>query len=474
MPRPGPPPPLPCILTWYDPALGGTNSASGRPDPHSKTASGEPYDATLFTCAAPPTFAFGTIITFFYGNTSCTVKVNDRGGAIQGAHFDLSRAAAESLRIVQAGLVHASYQIRSIGTPTSGPGNPTGGRHPGGTAGAGGTGILANDLGNFYVGDPTNPHEDFWTAINRISQERYWYFFSDGETVYLADGPDLMRQTPAAHVDRIANLDHITHLDFIFDNTAWTYTATHKRRRRTVRRTTLAKITSPVEGTLNLVCAIDEVRAGDVLVTSSTGPGDGAWLVGSCRRSVFEVTSEITLNQALTPFTEAQLTTGLAMINPKNTAPFSSKGTGPPSVQSMLSAADSASTSGIGYSNSVQTTGLLAGFRSDCSGFVSWVLDQGGMNTRDATTVTLPTAPGMSSGVGKFVTLWNRPLPGQSGHVIIDITGNWFESGGRSQGGPHKMSNPDVLAELGVSSFGQLNSGHTTPNGFSPLHPTGA
>ena len=54
----------PCLLTWYDPALGGTNSASGKPDPHSATASGEPYDPNKDTCAAPESYPFGTMLTF--------------------------------------------------------------------------------------------------------------------------------------------------------------------------------------------------------------------------------------------------------------------------------------------------------------------------------------------------------------------------------------------------------------------------
>lgn len=189
---------------------------------------------------------------------------------------------------------------------------------PGGTAGAGGTGTLLNDSSGFTVGDPTNPDEDFWTAMNRIAQERYWYLFSDGETLYLADGPDLMKQTPALDIDRVANAANINHMDFTWDNTAWTYSATHKRRKHTQRRTQLAKITSPVEAQLDYICAIDEVRAGDVANMSSCGPGDGQWLAGDVRRSVFEVFSEINLVVALTPLTEGALNP--AGVNPNNTS----------------------------------------------------------------------------------------------------------------------------------------------------------
>jgi hypothetical protein len=88
-----------CVLTWYDPALGGINSGDGSKDPHHKTASGEPYDPSAHTCAAPPSYAFGTMIEFAFGGKKITCRVNDRGGAIQGNHFDLSRSAGTYLGI---------------------------------------------------------------------------------------------------------------------------------------------------------------------------------------------------------------------------------------------------------------------------------------------------------------------------------------------------------------------------------------
>lgn len=103
-----------CVLTWYDPALGGTNSGTGVPDPHAATASGEPYDASKYTCAAPPAYAFGTVLTFRYNGKEVACRVNDRGGAIQGSHFDLSRAAANALGILGAGRVAGSFQVGKV------------------------------------------------------------------------------------------------------------------------------------------------------------------------------------------------------------------------------------------------------------------------------------------------------------------------------------------------------------------------
>jgi hypothetical protein len=98
---------------------------------------------------------------------------------------------------------------------------------------------------------------------------------------------------------------------------------------------------------------------------------------------------------------------------------------------------------------------------TDCSGFVSWVLDQVDPGFGTQTTVTLPDQPGVQPGVGRYVTMWDRPLPGNAGHVIIDILGTWFESGGNSSynpaGGISPMSETQAVGEL-------------TGGGFQPYH----
>lgn len=101
---------------------------------------------------------------------------------------------------------------------------------------------------------------------------------------------------------------------------------------------------------------------------------------------------------------------------------------------------------------------------TDCSGFVSWVLDQVDPGFGNQTTVTLPDQPGILPGVGQHVTMWDRPLPGDQGHVIINILGTWFESGGNSAynpaGGISPMSEAQAVGEL-------------TGGGFLPYHLAG-
>lgn len=108
-----------------------------------------------------------------------------------------------------------------------------------------------------------------------------------------------------------------------------------------------------------------------------------------------------------------------------------------------------------------QTAAELRRAGTDCSGFVSWVLNQVDPGFGTQTTVTLPDQPGILPGVGQYVTMWDRPLPGNQGHVIINILGTWFESGGNSAynpaGGISPMSEAQAVGEL-------------TGGGFLPYH----
>lgn len=137
---------------------------------------------------------------------------------------------------------------------------------------------------------------------------------------------------------------------------------------------------------------------------------------------------------------------------------------GPAAAELLLVSAKAAAAANIPYSSSVQAGGLLAGFRSDCSGFVSWLLSRVYPNFGDQTTVTIPENPNIAPGEGRFVTLWNRPEPGQAGHVIVEILNQWFESGGgnnpNSGGGPAAITPAQAMSEL-------------AGGGFDPLHPQG-
>jgi hypothetical protein len=61
----------------------------------------------------------------------------------------------------------------------------------------------------------------------------------------------------------------------------------------------------------------------------------------------------------------------------------------------------------------------------------------------------MPSQPGIASGPGKFVTIFDRALPGENGHVIIEINGQFYESGGMhgawgGGGGVQKIATPSA------------------------------
>ena len=83
-----------------------------------KTASGVPYDKGALT-AAHRTLPFGTIVevTNLANRRSVRVEVNDRGPFGDGARvIDLSRAAAERIDMVGAGVVEVRIVV--VGSPS--------------------------------------------------------------------------------------------------------------------------------------------------------------------------------------------------------------------------------------------------------------------------------------------------------------------------------------------------------------------
>ena len=97
---------------------------------------------------------------------------------------------------------------------------------------------------------------------------------------------------------------------------------------------------------------------------------------------------------------------------------------------------------------------------TDCSGFVSYLMGPNGTGdwSQSYATPGIPTAPGIEAGNGSYVTIWNNPNPGNSGHVWIEVLGQYFESSGG--GGVHQMD-PSEVNEY-------LNSGQ-----YQPFHPAG-
>jgi len=112
-PRPGP---VPAPVATREPPVSGAREpfehgkASYYADSLAghKTASGERYDPRAFT-AAHRTLPFGTwIVVSRSDGRSVKVRVNDRGPFAKGRVVDLSRAAAEAIGMIRAGVVEVS------------------------------------------------------------------------------------------------------------------------------------------------------------------------------------------------------------------------------------------------------------------------------------------------------------------------------------------------------------------------------
>jgi soluble lytic murein transglycosylase-like protein len=95
----------------------------------------------------------------------------------------------------------------------------------------------------------------------------------------------------------------------------------------------------------------------------------------------------------------------------------------------------------------------------DCSGFVSTVLHAAGYLEVPVTTQTLPSQPGILTGPGRYVTIFDRTNGGaaDADHVIIDINGQWWESGGSSgAGGAASVHRIAAVSAAYLLSFNEI------------------
>lgn len=196
---------------------------------------------------------------------------------------------------------------------------------PGGAAGTSSSGNPTGGTGTSPQGITEQPfvidaNTDYWSGCSQLAQQAQLYFFADGETVYLLDGPNMVAQEPACVIDasqlrsgsrvggaRRFGRDSIVSLDANFDNTAYEWTSTHKRRGVTQGKSPLARVQSPTEVQVGLICPIDYIRAGDTVYLAGLGPMDGIWVVGDVTRSVFQAYSTLTLVPAMAPIPEYEV-----------------------------------------------------------------------------------------------------------------------------------------------------------------------
>ena len=125
-------------------------------------------------------------------------------------------------------------------------------------------------------------------------------------------------------------------------------------------------------------------------------------------------------------------------------------------IEDMIRAAD-----GLLGTPYVYGGGHGAGGGLDCSGFVSAVLRSGGYLNGAVTTEGFASQPGITSGPGQYVTIYDRTGCGPNEHVLININGRFYESGGGSASGGAPFVHQFTPSASYLSSFNAV------------LHPTG-
>jgi cell wall-associated NlpC family hydrolase len=185
-------------------------------------------------------------------------------------------------------------------------------------------------------------------------------------------------------------------------------------------------------GSTDSASALNSALSPDSLMASAIGDTSGT--------STGSLTPDISALLPSTSTSPLGLTTGTTLGG-------ATTGNAPAQVQAMTNMANSLVGKPYVYGGGHSGWGPQAGY--DCSGFVSAVLHAGGYLSQPVDTVTLPQQAGMESGPGQYVTVYDRALPGESGHVIIEINGQFYESGGShgswgGGGGVEKIATPSA------------------------------
>ena len=203
------------------------------------------------------------------------------------------------------------------------------------------------------------------------------------------------------------------------------------------------------------------VAAGDLASASGTG---GTLTLAELTNGLATVTpsqiAQLTSQDLVNAVPELEAAfTGSAV---QTTAVMVPAGSGPVGAQRMLAAARAVIGSQYNQGNHdavSDSPATIMQLGTDCSGFVSYLMGPNGAGLWSQTYVTntMSTAPNLELGTGTaghYVTIYNNPLPGNSGHVFIDIDGQWFEDAGGV--GVHQMDASEVQAYFATGLYTQI------------------
>ncbi len=204
-----------------------------------------------------------------------------------------------------------------------------------------------------------------------------------------------------------------------------------------------------VVGRIDQILQLQQQVLNPATLAASTA-GSTAGTTGASFSSGTATTS--TASTASTDFASqlasAQAAAGTTASTASGVVPTTTSGgasVGDPRVDAMVNEANSLVGKPYVYGGGHSGWGTQSGY--DCSGFVSAVLHAGGYLSSPVDTTALPSQAGMASGPGQYVTVYDRALSGQNGHVIIEINGQFYESGGMhgswgGGGGVEKINRP--------------------------------
>jgi cell wall-associated NlpC family hydrolase len=324
-----------------------------------------------------------------------------------------------------------------------------------------------SDVGQLARGTTDNPNEDSWECITRLSQQVTWYAFTNGNSLFYIDGPDMAKQRPALHVEvpanKVTRANGKTEEDVIqtaltcnVDNTTFEFRKSHKSKGKAQRKSKTSKPSTPAEIRMNLVCGVQDFRAGDCFEYRKSGPCNGRWIVAqTIRNCLKDIFTQFVLQPPIEPLPEPQAT-----AKGEETAAAASGASG--SAEAAFNAANTLSEMGLPYlwgggHGAKGLEGVHAGGPGlDCSGSTCWVLKQAGMFPGSSAEVSGDLEKFGEAGKGKEMTIWANEK-----HAFIEFNIPGHETAQMNTAGPQNGPRLYTLSQTQTDNMSPETEGFT-------------
>jgi hypothetical protein len=333
------------------------------------------------------------------------------------------------------------------------------------------TNAAESDVSQLTRGTPGNPDEDSFEAITRLASQVDWFAFTyqvpgHPETMFYIDGPELARQKITAYIDvqenYLINVETgvkeygvvLQPATFTFDQTTFEYRQDHKVKQKVQKKSKIAKPSTPSEVRLEIVCGIEDYRAGDVFVIRGFGPANGRWIVTDATRNCLKDTfTKFILEPPVEPLPEPIATAKGAELTGEGITSVAAV------AKKALAEQQASKLFKYVYGAGHQAGSKLFGQaprEMDCSAFASLCYQEAGTAVPGQSGSTLPGSQEMIEAMKKTST----PEPGDlcffgteshTTHVTVYVGGgNAISMGqeGDPEEGPYKTTGPSGF--LGV------------------------